>query len=71
MDEKELKIKAMEITRDIVVAAVESGNIEYIKEDIEIPYGEETIPLEVTKYYKSIQMLIETVFSTVYQKLQD
>jgi len=74
MDEKELKLKAMEITRDIVVAAVESGNIEYIKETIEVPYGKngkKTMPLEVTKYYKSIQLLIETVYSTVYQKLQE
>jgi hypothetical protein len=65
MEEKELKLKAMEITRDIVVAAISSG-----KFDIPAETKYSSAGVSITKKENiAIQILIEDVFSTVYSAL--
>jgi hypothetical protein len=63
MDEKELKLKAMEITQDIVKLAIEKGH-----------YTKDGVLLNGTKraedYTKGIANLIREVYKAVYDSLK-
>jgi len=69
MDEKELKVKAMEITRDIVVAAINAGRLDVPTEVKNVSTGS-VAGVSITRQENiAIQVLIEDVFSTVYSIL--
>jgi len=66
MDEKELKIKAMEITRDIVVELIKTGKFDHITEKKVLSDGRERA---ITKYNETIKKLISDIFEQVYSSI--
>ena len=69
MDEKELRLKAMEITRDIVVAAIEKEMLD-IPAEVKNISSQQVAGVSVKREKNAaILMLIEDVFTTVYNIL--
>ncbi len=63
MDEKELRLKAMEITQDIVKLAIEKG--QYTKEGVLLQGTK-----KVEDYTMGIATLIREVYKAVYESLK-